>query len=727
MRIRKFFKTKYDVRRHLQDQHSGVGFQCSVCGYLFNRRNMRHSCNVGEEDMEYMVRATGAYGDEARKMLKTFIRDEQDNHWKYVEADSGSKSHHQAVKSVVVKPNIPARRPRPRKERDLSPVSLGEPEPISLEEPPVKVRCVETVSSASLLLDELACSPSLSSISSSEVSELETVETVKRKESEGRKEIENGQQIKKLKTIEITIDKLPEGKRKQNVTETQNKGAEQGKKTNNMQNEKNDKAKEKRKDKKRDETNGADKENENQSRVDKSKKTNKKDIKNGQSDRENKKDKSEMKECAVDNKQNKTDKQKEVNSDKQQKKNDIEKNVNVEENKNDRQKDVNADGKQKTNDKQEEIRTQTNINVNNLTRAESNKINLREEEKQTKKDTQNDKKNETKETEKEKYTKKISLKDYKARKENNKQIPENDIDNIMKDMTNTMESMRCISPIIDNQPGTPVIESPIIYFEPESPIRGEREPQGQYNNEINFDEPQGDITETMIAVASITDRTLEETVENYFNVMCNGATEVMEGNVVEQEIDYAIDCVYEERAEEERLRKEKERKRKAEKEAKEVEQLQESSEYYEGNKGEETTKETKEDKKQRKAEKRKLKAIEELKTHLEKIQKGRVSLNIGGRLFETSVPTLLQDPGSLFAHIFKDKAPSSYFFDRDPAHFRFIINYLRNKCQIQQATLPRERRYLLELHAEADYYGLDGLKVIVERRLHQFSDIGLEF
>lgn len=78
LRVPKYFKNKYDVRRHLQDQHSGVGFQCSLCGYLFNRRNMRHSCNVGEEDMEYVERATGVYGEAAREMLMTFIREKQD-------------------------------------------------------------------------------------------------------------------------------------------------------------------------------------------------------------------------------------------------------------------------------------------------------------------------------------------------------------------------------------------------------------------------------------------------------------------------------------------------------------------------------------------------------------------------------------------------------------------------------------------------------------------------
>ena len=208
---------------------------------------MRHSCDVGEEDMEYMVRATGAYGEEAREMLKTFIREEQDKHWGYVEDEDPCP----VLKSVVIKPNTPARRPRPRKERDLSPASLGEPEPISLEEPPAKVRCVETVSSASLLLDELACSPTLSSGSSYEEASTVTVninndketeiihtdsrelskkEAAKRKESDGIKEInsERDQQAKKLKTIEKPIEKLPEGVRhKQNVTETQNENDKQ--------------------------------------------------------------------------------------------------------------------------------------------------------------------------------------------------------------------------------------------------------------------------------------------------------------------------------------------------------------------------------------------------------------------------------------------------------------------------------------------------------------------
>ncbi|MCG8044705.1 MAG: hypothetical protein N0E48_03305 [Candidatus Thiodiazotropha endolucinida] len=121
---------------------------------------------------------------------------------------------------------------------------------------------------------------------------------------------------------------------------------------------------------------------------------------------------------------------------------------------------------------------------------------------------------------------------------------------------------------------------------------------------------------------------------------------------------------------------------------------------------------------------------EEEKTlnELETIRDKKVILNIGGRFFTTSVPTMLQDPKSKFALVFRKKTPTptEYFFDRDAGHFRFILNYLRDQCRIKQSTLPRERKFLLELLNEAEYYGLGGLQEIVKRRLQQFSDLGLD-
>ena len=175
--VRKFFKTKYEVRRHLQDQHSGVGFQCAVCGLLFHRRNIKHSCNVPEGDMEYVHRETGAFGEEARKMMVAFIQDKQDTNWKYITAEDEPESPVPVCRSVVVKPSQPAKRPKPRTEtRPASPMSLGEPEPILLEEPPRKKQRVEAAT-LSTLLNDLACTPTLS-VDDSDVSEIENEHNV---------------------------------------------------------------------------------------------------------------------------------------------------------------------------------------------------------------------------------------------------------------------------------------------------------------------------------------------------------------------------------------------------------------------------------------------------------------------------------------------------------------------------------------------------------------------
>ena len=165
-RVQRFFKAKADVKRHLQEQHSGIQFQCSICGYLFHRRNISHACNATEFDMEYVDPITGIYGEQARQKLKKFINEEQDNYWRYVatvdELDL-PESPFPGVRSVVVRVD-PPREPRPRKRRDKTPESLGSTESIVLEEPPKKKQQLEE------LLQDLACTPSisLSSISLSE-------------------------------------------------------------------------------------------------------------------------------------------------------------------------------------------------------------------------------------------------------------------------------------------------------------------------------------------------------------------------------------------------------------------------------------------------------------------------------------------------------------------------------------------------------------------------------
>jgi len=107
---------------------------------------------------------------------------------------------------------------------------------------------------------------------------------------------------------------------------------------------------------------------------------------------------------------------------------------------------------------------------------------------------------------------------------------------------------------------------------------------------------------------------------------------------------------------------------------------------------------------------------------LQDIQESQVILNIGGMKFETSKVTLRADPTSVFALM---QNPNSqfrpcnniYFFDRDPAHFRIILGYLRNNCYMEKRMLPNEARYLHEILSEARFYRLLNLVTIVEDRI----------
>ena len=125
---------------------------------------MAHSCNATESEMEYVETAEGVYGDEVRQILITFIREKQDNNWKFVASLDEPDSPIQSVMSVIVKPYTPARETRPRKEstaskerRALSPLSLADSDDISLVEPPMKVPRVADTTIIRNVMDDLVC------------------------------------------------------------------------------------------------------------------------------------------------------------------------------------------------------------------------------------------------------------------------------------------------------------------------------------------------------------------------------------------------------------------------------------------------------------------------------------------------------------------------------------------------------------------------------------------
>jgi hypothetical protein len=94
-------------------------------------------------------------------------------------------------------------------------------------------------------------------------------------------------------------------------------------------------------------------------------------------------------------------------------------------------------------------------------------------------------------------------------------------------------------------------------------------------------------------------------------------------------------------------------------------------------------------------------------------QKGRVTLNVGGSLFTTSITTLTKYPDSMLATMFSGRhtllpeSDGTYFIDRDGTYFRYILNYLR--CG-DDAVLEAKPSVLIEILAEARFYQLEGLK-----------------
>mmetsp|Transcript_15768 Transcript_15768/g.17523 ORF Transcript_15768/g.17523 Transcript_15768/m.17523 type:complete len:344 (+) Transcript_15768:72-1103(+) len=90
----------------------------------------------------------------------------------------------------------------------------------------------------------------------------------------------------------------------------------------------------------------------------------------------------------------------------------------------------------------------------------------------------------------------------------------------------------------------------------------------------------------------------------------------------------------------------------------------------------------------------------------------RVTLNVGGSKFHTTVYTLTRHPESLLYAMFKGTFPvepnedGEYFVDRDGTHFGYMLNYLRDG----DLDLPHNEFELRQIEREARYYGLPELQ-----------------
>uniref|UniRef100_A0A061R7F2 K+ channel tetramerization subfamily protein n=1 Tax=Tetraselmis sp. GSL018 TaxID=582737 RepID=A0A061R7F2_9CHLO len=145
----------------------------------------------------------------------------------------------------------------------------------------------------------------------------------------------------------------------------------------------------------------------------------------------------------------------------------------------------------------------------------------------------------------------------------------------------------------------------------------------------------------------------------------------------------------------------------------------------------------------RKAREQLLKEREAFENETRRVQQvysnsDQITLNVGGHKFTTTVATLqLAPPPSLFSamfsgrHVLKPDETGCYFIDRDGRHFHDILNFLRDG-QFSYPVEGADYKYLMELRAEAEFYGLIGLVEQIDRypysltRVHRASTMNLQ-
>ncbi|XP_070538483.1 BTB/POZ domain-containing protein KCTD21-like [Ptychodera flava] len=89
-----------------------------------------------------------------------------------------------------------------------------------------------------------------------------------------------------------------------------------------------------------------------------------------------------------------------------------------------------------------------------------------------------------------------------------------------------------------------------------------------------------------------------------------------------------------------------------------------------------------------------------------------VRLDVGGKMYTTSLTTLTRYPDSMLGAMFSGRVPvltdnnGTYLIDRDGELFRYVLNFLRTS----QLCLPEEFIDYGLLICGADFYQLDALK-----------------
>jgi len=121
------------------------------------------------------------------------------------------------------------------------------------------------------------------------------------------------------------------------------------------------------------------------------------------------------------------------------------------------------------------------------------------------------------------------------------------------------------------------------------------------------------------------------------------------------------------------------------------------------------------------------KNYKKVSTKLSNIHFGEnIKIDVGGRIFKTSLKTLRKEPESVLALMFSEKFDlkkeddGSFFIDRDGTVFHHVLNYLRDGEILEDVIEDHEQ----QLQREAEFYGLSGLKELIHNYKHVKLNVG---
>ena len=93
-----------------------------------------------------------------------------------------------------------------------------------------------------------------------------------------------------------------------------------------------------------------------------------------------------------------------------------------------------------------------------------------------------------------------------------------------------------------------------------------------------------------------------------------------------------------------------------------------------------------------------------------------VHLNIGGVMFMTTSATLLESDSYFSALLQSSQEVYEFFIDRDPTHFRHVLNWMRGV-----KALPEDECALQELRWEADFFCMHEMRDAIIRTKSRYS------